>query len=251
MFHPNKLQHCKFTAVASSKYNKIRILTTIYSQERSAIPMYYFSKALFKLINFGGNYMKKQSSIFLVFTLVFCLFLTGCNKTNVNSKLPSNSQISTQNEQTALTIPNENVMVNYYGMTIQDVIDIWGEDYVLSDHLLDAAFASIYYNDSRCPFEFYYKANYIPTDCDVNAKITGIQTKISSNDTNFFVTKNLCISTSYNIVSQQLEGEYYPDEMWSGNTFECTTLKNVDVVYFTWTNDEDIPWRILMHFIGN
>ena len=211
--------------------------------------MYNFNKAQLAPLKIGGKYMKKQISLFIAFTLVFFIFLTGCNKTSANRELTSSSQLSTQNEQ--IDIPSENIMVNYYGMTIQDVIDIWGNDYVLSDHLLDASFASIYYNDDRCPFEFYYKANNISTDCDVNAKITGIQTKISSNNTNFFVTKNLCISNSYNIVSQQLEGEYYPDEMWGGNTFKCTTLKNVDVVYFTWTNDDNIPYKILMHFIDN
>lgn len=194
-------------------------------------------------------FMKKYLSVIIALTLCLCLFMTGCNKDDANSELPSNASSSAPTEELTAKIPSENIMVNYYNMTMSDIIEIWGEDYVLNDYLLDAAFAGIYYNDGRCPFVFFYRSNtdFAPTTCDTTAKVTGIKVDNFNHD-DYYVTKDIPITISYDILSAKLDGEYTPDDMWGGNTFECTSIENVDVVWFNWQEGENVPSRLLLHF---
>lgn len=197
--------------------------------------------------------MKKYLSIIVALALSLCLFVTGCNiaKDDVGSELSSNVSALTPNEKATSKIPSENIMVNYYGMTIGDVIEIWGSDYVLNDYLLDATFASIEYEDGRCPFLFYYRHNSydMPTSCDVEAQVAGINLFGNrDNQGDFYVTENVNAATSYETVATKLNGEYGPDDMWGGNYFKCTEIENVDSVRFTWTSNPEMPSRIDMHF---
>ena len=194
-------------------------------------------------------FMKKYLSAIVALTLCLCLFMTGCSKGATNSELSSISPNSTPTELVTTEIPSENIMANYYGMTMQDIIDIWGTDYVLNDYLLDAAFAGIYYNDGRCPFTFFYRSNtdFAPKTCETTAKVTGIKVN-NFNHNDYYVTKDIPVTISYDVLSTKLEGEYTPDDMWGGNTFECTSIENVDVVWFTWHEDKNVPSRLLLHF---
>lgn len=214
--------------------------------------MQYFHKTLYTTLNFGGTFMKKILSIFITITLVFCLLFTGCrNTTDTNSESSDTIQTSTPNMNTQEKSPSKNIMVNYYDMTMQDIIDIWGADYVISDYLLDAAFASIYYENDDCPFVFFYRSytDFAPDTCDTSEKITGIKVKTFSRSyENVYVTQDIPITASYEFVSAKLEGKYTPDDMLGGNTFECTSIENVDVVWFNWQEDKDVPSRLLLHF---
>ncbi len=195
--------------------------------------------------------MKKYLSALAVLMLSLCLLLIGCGKRDIDSELSSSTQNLTQNESANSKVPSENIMANYYGMTIGDVIEIWGSDYVLNDYLLDATFASIEYKDGRCPFLFYYRHDSydMPTSCDVEAQVAGIGLfSPSDNQGDFYVTENVNAATSYKTVATKLNGEYGPDDMWGGNSFNCTEIENVDSVWFTWITDPEKPSRIKMHF---
>ena len=213
--------------------------------------MYYFDENKYHSLKHERKiFMNKFSSIILSITLCFCVFVTGCNNNNSNGELSSNTSLLTPNHET-VKIPDKNIMVNYYDMTIQDVIDILGEDYVLNDYLLDAAFASIYYENNDCPFVFFYRSytDFAPTTCDTAEKITGIKVKnFTRTYENVYVTQDIPITASYEFVSDKLYGEYYPDEMNGGNTFECTSLENVDVVWFNWSEKTGDISKILIHF---
>ncbi len=188
--------------------------------------------------------MKKLLSIFIISILVFCLLFTGCNKTDVNGELSSSepTMISEDNKN----IPDKNIMSYYNGMTMKDVIAIWGSDYKLNDYLIGGGWAGIYYEDGRCPFTFCYSSFDIPTSCDLDARICGV---ISSRRPaeNFYVIDGISTNVSYDEVSQKLDGEYYPDEMSGGNTFKCTSLENIEEILFNWITEPKIP-KVEMQF---
>lgn len=188
--------------------------------------------------------MKKLLSIFIISILVFCLLFTGCNKTDVNSELSSSepTMISEDNKN----IPDKNIMSYYNGMTMKDVIAIWGSDYKLNDYLIGGGWAGIYYEDGRCPFTFCYSSFDIPTSCDLDARICGV---ISSRRPaeNFYVIDGISTNVSYDEVSQKLDGEYYPDEMSGGNTFKCTSLENIEEILFNWITEPKTP-KVEMQF---
>ena len=212
--------------------------------------MYHFDETECHSLNCERKiFMKKYLSAILALALCLCLLVTGCSKGATNSELSSISPNSTPAELVTPEIPSENIMANYYGMTMQDIIDIWGTDYVLNDYLLDAAFAGIYYNDGRCPFVFFYRSDtdFAPKACETTAKVTGIKVNNFNHD-DYYVTKDIPITISYDVLSTKLEGEYTPDDMWGGNTFECTAIENVDVVWFTWHEGKNVPSRLLLHF---
>lgn len=187
--------------------------------------------------------MKKSLSVFLVMVLALCVLLAGCNKTDVNSELSSSElssseppMLSQENEN----IPDKNIMSYYNGMTMKDIIAIWGSDYKLNDYLIGGGWAGIYYEDDRCPFTFCYSSFDIPTTCDLEARICGV---ISSRKPaeKFYVIDGISTNISYDEVSQKLDGKYYPDEMSGGNTFKCMSVENIEQILFNWIKESQIP----------
>lgn len=189
--------------------------------------------------------MKKSLSAFLVFVLTMCILFAGCNNTNVNSSFSSSDldEVVLPNET---DIPNKNIMSYYNGMTMKDAIEIWGSDYKLNDYLISGGWAGIYYEDGRCPFVFCYSEFNIPKSCDLNALICGIVV-LRNGNSDFYVTDNISTTVSYEDVSKKLEGKYYPDEMTGGNTFECTSVENIEEILFNWVTKPDNP-KIVMEF---
>jgi len=198
--------------------------------------------------------MKRYTAIFLVLSLVFCtIFATGCEKSKSDTQSSPSFVAHTESENESFLgdlIENKyKIITNYYGLTMKDVIEIWGSDYEINDYLLDDTFAGIYYNNDRCPFVFFYKSNtnFAPTTCDLSAKITSIQVK-NFNIADTFLTENIPVTISYDELSTKFDGSYYTDEEYTGNTFKCTSIENVDVFWFTWHYDTNVPTRLLLHF---
>ena len=129
------------------------------------------------------------------------------------------------------------VMTSYYGMTINDVIEIWGTDYKLNDYLISGGLASIEYTDNRCSFRFCYDAVDIPTSCNGEEKLTCIIARATPNAPDFFVTEDINTVISYNELSQKIDGKYYIDELNGGYSFDCNVAPNM-TARFGWHTNE-------------
>lgn len=86
---------------------------------------------------------------------------------NITVKQPEESQLN-------IEIAKPISIVDYYVKTINDVIDIWGDDYTIVNGLIGGGWGGIYYEDKRCPFTFCFKSTSIPTKCDGNEQLSGI-----------------------------------------------------------------------------
>ena len=122
---------------------------------------------------------------------------------------------------TAPTVSKTMVMCDYKGMTLGDVIKMWGSDYKILDSLLYGGWGGIYYEDERCPFMFCFRESAIPTKIDPSAPLAGIEAYPSAKDGKFYVTDNLPITHNYAKVAAALrDGEGYFDEMEGGLAYD-------------------------------
>ena len=209
--------------------------------------MQYFYKAQSIALKLGVMFMKKSLYIFTIFALVFCLLLTGCSSTDTTSN--SSNIVPSSTPTTGIQeVPSKNIMVNYYGFTMKDVIELWGDDYVLNDYLHGGGWAGICYEDGRCPFTFYYLTGDIPTVCDVNEKLSGIGVNRFSNVSEYFIMEGITVAPSYEEISKLFDGEYYPDEMNGGNTFVSYDINNVKKLLINWREGSNSPSRLEIGF---
>lgn len=144
--------------------------------------------------------------------------------------------------------PKSYTMHDYYGMTINDVANIWGRDYTLMNGLLYGGWAGIYYEDERCPFVFCYQSSSIPTSCSGNERLSGIIAYPYPDENEFLVIEGLSIVSSYATVKGTFGGEYWVNEVDGGYCYSCSAAQNNDIV-FKWNDGQDIPWEISVSFM--
>lgn len=153
-------------------------------------------------------------------------------------------------EEPQSKIENEKqyAMVDYYGMTVNDIVDIWGSDYTVTDYLIGGGWGGIYYEDKRCPFIFCFESTSMPPNCDGNEQLSGIIGYPEKQDSDFSVIDDIKLVCTMTEVSEKISGTFYEDELLDGQTYHCK-LDNGIILNFTWQDDVNLPIKISVTFI--
>ncbi len=139
-------------------------------------------------------------------------------------------------------------IVDYYGMTINDVTQIWGKDYTILNGLIGGGWGGIYYEDKRCPFTFCFKSTSMPAKCNGDELLSGIIVYPEMQDDDFFAIDNIKLVCSLSEVSQKLNGTSYENELYGGQSYSCE-LENGVLLGFTWIDNNNLPSEISATFI--
>ena len=146
--------------------------------------------------------------------------------------------------------PKSYTMFDYYGMTINDVVDIWGQDYALGKDLIAGGWAYIYYKEN-CPFVFCYQSSSIPTSCSGNERLSGIIAYPYPDENEFLVIEGLSIVSSYATVSSKFQGRYWVNEMDGVFSYSFVITELVSAG-FDWVNEGDtVPSEVHVEFFYN
>lgn len=101
-----------------------------------------------------------------------------------------------------------NVIANYYDMTINDVIEIWGTNYELDGYYITDGFAGIKYSHKLCPFAFYFNATQMPDAISGEEKITFIAAAPIEISPNFYITDYINLDISFSQLSDVANGRF-------------------------------------------
>lgn len=153
----------------------------------------------------------------------------------------ASSKTSSKSKSTAKKF-NKYILSNYKGMTVKEVIKIWGNDYTLANEIYRGGWAYIYY-DEIC---FYYEANTIPTKVNKNAKLAAVGVYPGTVSKDVYLVNNIKVSAPYSKVSQKLQGEFWEDQMDGGYSY-TGSIKNMGF-YINWQNVNTIPSEICLYF---
>lgn len=143
-------------------------------------------------------------------------------------------------------------MVDYCGMTINDVAELWGSDYTVYDELYAGGWGYIYYSDRRCPFAFCFDATVtekfqLPPECNGDEALTAVIIWSVKEDGNILVTDEISTEYTYLEIQQKINGEYGFNDMdeWYIYSFE---LQNGIRVLFSWEDKKSLPVEIVVGF---
>lgn len=141
-------------------------------------------------------------------------------------------------------------MADYYGMTINDVIAIWGNDYKVLDYIYAGGSGGIYYDyEGKVTFVFYFPwdGGEIPAVFTGNELVNAVGAWPTGQENTHELTKGIGIVKTYAEISTQLSGEYWVNEMEGGNTYSGFLT---DKIYFsyTWENDVNVPRDVMVSF---
>lgn len=129
-------------------------------------------------------------------------------------------------------------MVDYIGMTVNELAEIWGNDYQITEYWETGAAKGIYYDDVRIPFMFYF----IDHEHKHNSEYTGnevieIVQGYSVANEDYFATDDVNISLTFADLIDNIQGEYF--SMWEGEEFVYRYYYDDNIsVSFVWECDQ-------------
>lgn len=140
--------------------------------------------------------MKKSYSsvlyIFISILIAFTFILSGCNKADRNESgdtvKSGSSTVDSYTKEEAVTKESESEivvidepeepmrMVDFFGCTISDIIDMYGTDYTISEYLYRGGWGYFYYENIDCPYTFYFRSDVttIGTIPSIENKLTAV-----------------------------------------------------------------------------
>ncbi|WP_417084271.1 tetratricopeptide repeat protein [Evtepia gabavorous] len=137
-------------------------------------------------------------------------------------------------------------MVEYLGMTVNEIAALWGEDYTVAPDLYLGGSKGIYYEDSRIPATFYFQDIFN----------NGVQTGKERIDL-IEISSDLTIAEGFfpaltrpELESTHPEGEFaFFEESGNGATYTCKYNDNISIIYgWEYGDDPEItpaPWITL------
>lgn len=113
-------------------------------------------------------------------------------------------------------------MMDYNGLTVEDVASIWGDDYIIANSLYQGGWGIMYYDGAECPFGFYYHCypQDMGRDPDAKEKLTGISWNDDYLDTEVFIYDD--IDVTYNLSDYESSipnGEFWENQMEGGYAY--------------------------------
>ncbi len=137
-------------------------------------------------------------------------------------------------------------MVEYLGMTVNEIAALWGEDYTVAPDLYLGGAKGIYYEDGRLPATFYFQDIFN----------NGVQTGKERIDL-IEISSDLTIAEGFfpaltrpELESTHPEGEFaFFEESGNGATYTCKYNDNISIIY-GWEYGDDpemtpAPWITL------
>lgn len=111
------------------------------------------------------------------------------------------------------------IIADYKDMTINEMADIWGNDYIVSESWLSGSWKGVYFEDRRTPLIFYYNDPDLDGVCTGKEEIVGIE--CFADDENLYTTvDNMSIHIDYDTISTyQPQGKYYQNMMEGSYNF--------------------------------
>ena len=137
-------------------------------------------------------------------------------------------------------------MVEYLGMTVNEIAALWGEDYTVAPDLYLGGSKGIYYEDGRLPATFYFQDIFN----------NGVQTGKERIDL-IEISSDLTIAEGFfpaltrpELESTHPEGEFaFFEESGNGATYTCKYNDNISIIYgWEYGADPEItpaPWITL------
>ena len=137
-------------------------------------------------------------------------------------------------------------MVEYLGMTVNEIAALWGEDYTVAPDLYLGGAKGIYYEDGRLPATFYFQDIFN----------NGVQTGKERIDL-IEISSDLTIAEGFfpaltrpELESTHPEGEFaFFEESGNGATYTCKYNDNISIIYgWEYGADPEItpaPWITL------
>lgn len=139
-------------------------------------------------------------------------------------------------------------MADYCGMSINDVIAIWGNNYKVLHDIYRGGSGGIYYED-KVTFVFYFPwdGGEIPAVFTGDELIQAVEVWPAGHENTYELTKGVGIVQTYAGISAQLTGEYWVNEMDGGNSYSGSLSDKIHYT-FTWENDDNIPRDVMVSF---
>lgn len=137
-------------------------------------------------------------------------------------------------------------MVEYLGMTVNEIAALWGEDYTVAPDLYLGGSKGIYYEDNRIPATFYFQDILNDGVQTGTERINLIELSPALTIAEGF----LSVLTRPELESTHPEGEFaFFEEAGTGATYTCKYSDNISIIY-GWEYGDDpettpAPWITL------
>lgn len=144
--------------------------------------------------------------------------------------------LNTNEEMGELSRPQ--YLIDYLGMSVNEITQIFGEDYDIIDGLMDGGSKGIYYKDGRASANFYFHDPYMEGVKTGNEKINIIETGASG----WLIDKGISTRSTYlDLKNRGLDGEIFVGDPgisdW-GYTYTCE-IDSFTYVIFDWNFGDD------------